>query len=283
MEGNLKLTLGLIWSLILRYKIQVKATPATGDTGKPTESSGNKELLEWVNSVIPQYHIKNFTSDWQNGQALCSLAEALLPGQMTLPQDFSGDPVKDARMGIDKAHSNMNIPVIVDPEDVAHDPDQLAMITYISYFREFAQTKVIQKTTPPEQIETPVPDNCIVYGPGLETGPNDQGIETYFTIEIRNAENRRVPKGGHDVGVKITGPHSQYTFNAIDNKDGTYYVRYTPQEDGNYVIEVTLNKKHISGSPYHVTINKVKGPTDTLPVAHWYYFSEKEKKTHTLS
>jgi len=86
---------------------------------------------------------------------------------------------------------------------------------------------------------------------------------------VRNAADRRVPSGGHNIFVRITGPHTQAGFNAADNGDGTYYVTYTPEEDGNYVVEVRLENKPIQSSPFHVTINAVKGPVTTEPEPHW--------------
>jgi len=263
LQGNQKLILGLVWQMILHFKMQAKEG-----------GSANKELLEWVNSKIPAYNIKNFDKDWQSGKAICALVEAVLPGQMKLPADFKNDPVKDAEMGILKAKNNMGIPQIIDPDDLAHNPDQLAIMTYVSYFKEYAHQYGLRVD---QQREiTPFHDNCIVYGPGLEAG-NDQGIETYFTIEIRNEFNRKVPSGGHNIGVRITGPHTQNTLQTFDKKDGTYYVTYTPEEDGNYVIEVNLDHKHIQGSPFHVKINKVEGEKDTLPVPHWFFMDLVDK------
>jgi hypothetical protein len=106
-SGNLKLILGLIWTIILRYQIQVSEG-----------ASAKAELLEWVRSKIPEYNINNFVNDWTDGKAICALAEAVLPGQMNLPRDFRNDPVANARMGMQKAKQNMKIPDILDAEDM---------------------------------------------------------------------------------------------------------------------------------------------------------------------
>ena len=54
-NGNLKLILGLIWHLILRYQI--------GKTKIPPK----KLILAWIKSVLPQYQISNLTSDLNDG------------------------------------------------------------------------------------------------------------------------------------------------------------------------------------------------------------------------
>jgi len=162
----------------------------------------------------------------------------------------------------------MAIPEMMDVEDIVHYPDQHSMMTYISYFREYATSREhFQKAQDLEM--TPDIAKCKVYGIGLEAG-NDSGKETYFTIEVRNAADRRVPTGGHNIFVRITGPHTQNGFNAADNGDGTYYVTYKPEEDGNYVVEVRLGNKPIQSSPFHVAINPVKGPVTTEPVPRWF-------------
>ena len=57
-NGNLKLILGLIWHLILRYQI--------GKTKIPPK----KLILAWIKSVLPQCQITNLTSDLNDGIVL---------------------------------------------------------------------------------------------------------------------------------------------------------------------------------------------------------------------
>jgi hypothetical protein len=116
--------------------------------------SARLELLEWVRSKIPEYDIKvscfedatplpmactqNFFSDWQSGKAICALAEAVEPGQVNLASNFKNDPRADATMGMACAEKNMGIPMVLDPEDMVGDADELSNMTYISYFRDYA-------------------------------------------------------------------------------------------------------------------------------------------------
>jgi len=125
-SGVLKLIVGFIWTIIIQY--QLKVTPGL---------SCKAVLLEWVRNQIPEYNINNFRQDWQDGKAICALVEALHPGQMTLPRDFSNDPEANARMGMTKASQSMGIPQILDAEDMVLQPDELANMTYISFFRNY--------------------------------------------------------------------------------------------------------------------------------------------------
>lgn len=163
-----------------------------------------------MRSKIPEYNINNFTTDWQSGKAICALAEAVLPGQMNLPADFTNNPVRDASMGMQKALQNMNIPQILDAEDMVNNPDELSNMTYISYFRDYLDAMKRKKDQ--ELFErTPVAGQCLAYGPGLEPG-NEAGNETQFTIEARNGAGRRVPIGGHQFPVEIRDPKVPFNY-----------------------------------------------------------------------
>ena len=60
-NGNLKLILGLIWHLILRYQI--------GKTKIPPK----KLILAWIKAVLPQVKISNLTSDLNDGHVIAYL------------------------------------------------------------------------------------------------------------------------------------------------------------------------------------------------------------------
>ena len=59
MNGNLKLILALVWHLILRYQI-----------GKQSKVPPKKLMLAWINAVIPECGISNFSRNWNDGVAL---------------------------------------------------------------------------------------------------------------------------------------------------------------------------------------------------------------------
>jgi len=240
-DGNLKIILGLIWTIILRYQIQVSA-----------DGSAKAELLAWVRSKIPEYNINNFTSDWADGKAIMALAEAVEPGQFNLPADFSTDAVTNAKNGINSAKNKMSIPDILDPEDMVHHPDELANMTYISYFRDYLD--VLRRRNEELALErTPVPANCIAYGPGLENVTAQE--DTSFTIEAKNVHGRRVPVGGHSFDVNIQSPNGQVPYKMNDNGDGTYTVLYNTPVMGPHVIEVKLKDQHIKDSPFNLNVH----------------------------
>jgi len=219
-DGNLKLILGLIWIIILRFQIQVQG-----------DSSARQELLEWVRSQIPEYNINNFASDWQNGRALCALAEAIQPGQMNLPNDFKKDPIANVQMGLDKSYDNMKIPKLVDAEDVANSPDELAMMTYISYYRDY-WTQMMDKLAWPEK--------CTF---------------SSFTCHVQAAnKSGRARNAGGDVFTgEVKGPKGFVPAEVLDHQNGTYSISYKLPEPGTYTVSVKLQNREIKGSPFTQT------------------------------
>jgi hypothetical protein len=82
-------------------------------------------------------------------------------------QDFSNDPLRDCTMGMQNAEKNMQIPMILYPEDMTSDADELSTMTYISYFRDYEEKRG-QRNQDDKIRRTPVADQCRAYGPGLE-------------------------------------------------------------------------------------------------------------------
>ncbi|XP_059143816.1 filamin-B-like, partial [Physella acuta] len=123
-NGSLKLILGLIWHLILRYQI--------GKTKFPPK----KLMLEWLQAVLPECQISNFTSDWNDGVALHALIDyckpGLSPNWRQLPRH---DRLGNCTEAMQIAKSELNIPIVVRPEDFSSPHlDDLSGMTYLSYY-----------------------------------------------------------------------------------------------------------------------------------------------------
>jgi len=78
-DGNLKLILGLVWTLIQHYSI---STLAWEDEANDSVSKLTPEirLLGWIQNKVPELPITNFSLDWQDGKALGALVDGLAPG-----------------------------------------------------------------------------------------------------------------------------------------------------------------------------------------------------------
>jgi len=214
-DSNLKLIFGLIWMIILRFQIQVNEG-----------NSARQELLDWVRARIPEHNINGFASDWQSGRAIMALAEAVQPGQFTLPRDYTNDSIQNCNLAFNKANKNMRIPLILDAEDMANAPDELANMTYISYYRDYWNSQMEKLAWAP---------SCTVLS---------------FTAHVQAAKKNGQPKreGGDAFQGSING--GAVPAQVVDKGDGTYNVSYTLPGPGSYSVAITLGGQNIKGSPF---------------------------------
>lgn len=145
--GNLKLILGLIWTLIINYQIKI--------TGKGI--STKKAMLAWINSIIPEYKVTNFSTNWNNGKCICGMVEHIRPG--ACPNHMSLDPndgLENCKLGMDLAERLLGIPKVIEPEDLNNpNVDELSIMTYISYFCSPANQLLL------DWIRRKIPENGI--------------------------------------------------------------------------------------------------------------------------
>ncbi|XP_041632980.1 filamin-A isoform X2 [Drosophila kikkawai] len=123
-NGNVKLILGLIWSLIVRYQIGRSKFPP------------RKLMLAWLQAALPDCRITNLTTDWNSGVNLAALLDYCQPG--LFPHWRSLDPgqsVRNCTQAMDMAQREFGVPKVLEPEYLASPwLDELSGMTYLSYF-----------------------------------------------------------------------------------------------------------------------------------------------------
>lgn len=230
--GNLRIILGLIWTLILRYEIQCGG--AGGD------NTGANSLLEWVRSKIPEYDIKNFTKNWCDGKAICALTNAMKPG--LIPGHWEKDPANkfdNAKEGIDTAHKALNVDPLIMPDEMNNPKvDKLSMMTYIAQFRNID----LDDLNKPSDAS-----RCQAFGPGLVEGL--AGEAAPFTVVVPTDADGAL-------AIKVEGPTDAAEVTVKKHDDGHYDVEYMPTTPGTYKVHVTLDGEHIPGSVFTVEITE---------------------------
>lgn len=221
---NIKLILGLIWTLILRYQIN------KGGSGE-----GLDDLLRWVQSKIPEKGVTGFTGkDWNDGTALAALVDAVEPG--TLPSARTMSPANkydNAKTAIETAHRDLGIPEVLRPEELNHPKvDPHAVAAYISYFRNYE----------PTGKKRSLASLASAHGDGLVEGIVNK--EAKFTVNT----------AGGRLDVKVFGPRDPASVVVKDLGNGNYDVSYTPTTPGNYEVHVTIDGEHIPGSAFKVRV-----------------------------
>ena len=141
-QCNLKLILGLIWTLILRYQIAGPVASEPSESGpkkvkekkKKPQMSGKKLLIRWVSIAIPRSKVANFTTAWNDGLALSALVDYCKPG--LIPDHASLNPsngLENIKNAMDIAEKELGVPQVMHPEDMAvENPDELSVMTYVS-------------------------------------------------------------------------------------------------------------------------------------------------------
>uniref|UniRef100_A0A665TBB9 Dystrophin n=1 Tax=Echeneis naucrates TaxID=173247 RepID=A0A665TBB9_ECHNA len=133
-DGNHKLILGLIWSIILHW--QVKDVMKNVMAGLQ-QTNSEKILLSWVRQntrQYPQVNVVNFSSSWNDGLAFNALIHS------HRPELFDWSSVEKKTSAIDrlehafnKAEQHLGIERLLDSEDVAvPHPDKKSVIMYVT-------------------------------------------------------------------------------------------------------------------------------------------------------
>ncbi|XP_026726106.1 filamin-C isoform X1 [Trichoplusia ni] len=123
-NGNLKLILGLIWSLIVRYQIGRSKFPP------------RKLMLSWLQAAMPECRVNNLTTDWNSGVLLSALLDYCKPGIFPHWRELNRhEAVENCRRAMRLAHRELEVPMVLEPEYLASPwLDELSGMTYLSYF-----------------------------------------------------------------------------------------------------------------------------------------------------
>ncbi|XP_065694964.1 spectrin beta chain, erythrocytic isoform X2 [Patagioenas fasciata] len=145
-DGNHRLVLGLIWTIILRFQIQDIIVET--QEGRETRSARDALLLwcQMKTAGYPHVNVTNFTSSWKDGLAFNALIHKHRPELV----DFQNLTKSNARHNLEHAFSvaerHLGITPLLDPEDVfTENPDEKSIITYVvAFYHYFSKMKVLE-------------------------------------------------------------------------------------------------------------------------------------------
>uniref|UniRef100_A0A7N8XWB7 Actinin, alpha 1 n=1 Tax=Mastacembelus armatus TaxID=205130 RepID=A0A7N8XWB7_9TELE len=134
-DGNAKMTLGMIWTIILRFAIQDISVE---------ETSAKEGLLLWCQRKTAPYknvNIQNFHISWKDGLGFCALIHRHRPELIDYAKLRKDDPMTNLNTAFDVAEKYLDIPKMLDAEDIISTlrPDEKAVMTYVScYYHAFS-------------------------------------------------------------------------------------------------------------------------------------------------
>ncbi|KAG2460230.1 filamin-C isoform X4 [Polypterus senegalus] len=255
-DGNLKLILGLIWTLILHYSISMPMWEDE-DEEDAKKQTPKQRLLGWIQNKIPQLPITNFHRDWQDGKALGALVDNCAPG--LCPDWETWDPkqpVENAREAMQQADDWLGVPQVIAPEEIV-DPnvDEHSVMTYLSQF-----PKAKLKPGAPLRSKQLNPKKARAYGPGIEPHGNIVLKPAEFTVETIEA-------GLGEVLVFVEDPEGhteEARVIANNDKNRTYSVTYIPKVAGLHKVTVLFAGQNIDKSPFMVNISMAVGDANKV-------------------
>ncbi|XP_026313733.1 spectrin beta chain isoform X3 [Hyposmocoma kahamanoa] len=142
-DGNPRLNLGLIWTIILRFQIQDITIEETDN--KETKSAKDALLL-WCQMKTAGYNnvnVRNFTTSWRDGLAFNAIIHKHRPDLIQFEKLHRSNPIHNLNNAFNVAEEKLGLTKLLDAEDIAVDhPDEKSIITYVvTYYHYFSKMK----------------------------------------------------------------------------------------------------------------------------------------------
>ncbi|XP_038678284.1 calmin-like isoform X2 [Scyliorhinus canicula] len=167
-DGNPSMILGLIWNIILHFQIKEATghlkifSPTSSLYSSHSESDNDlmthciakvntpstpykdqrkviKVLLNWVQRRTAKYGItvQDFGTSWRSGIAFLALIKAINPSLVDMRKAMERPNRDNLEDAFKIAHVNLDIPPLLEPEDVdVERPEEQSITTYVSQFVE---------------------------------------------------------------------------------------------------------------------------------------------------
>ncbi|ESO03757.1 hypothetical protein HELRODRAFT_80006, partial [Helobdella robusta] len=139
-DGNPKLTLGLIWTFILHYQVGDVVVRGQPVTAAATDASIKEALLLWCQKMVEGYpgvKVKDFSRSWRDGLALLAILHRHRPDLVDFNRARRQPPRANLTSAFEIAEQVYGVTPLLDAEDVdVDDPDERSIITYVSFLYE---------------------------------------------------------------------------------------------------------------------------------------------------
>ncbi|XP_068533105.1 utrophin isoform X5 [Anas acuta] len=152
-DGNHKLTLGLLWSIILHWQVKDVMKNIMSDL---QQTNSEKILLSWVRQSTRPYsqvNVLNFTTSWADGLAFNAVIHRHRPELFSWDEVIKMSPVERLEHAFSIAKNHLEIEKLLDPEDVAVQlPDKKSIIMYLTSLFEVLPKQVTMEDI--REVET---------------------------------------------------------------------------------------------------------------------------------
>ncbi|TRY88245.1 hypothetical protein DNTS_022632, partial [Danionella cerebrum] len=123
-DGNPKLTLGLIWTIILHFQISDIQV-----NGQSDDMTAKEKLLLWCQRMVEGFHglrCDNFTSSWRDGRLFNAIIHKHRPNLIDMNRVYRQTNLENLEQAFSIAERDLGVTRLLDPED------EKSIITYVS-------------------------------------------------------------------------------------------------------------------------------------------------------
>ncbi|XP_071324950.1 plectin isoform X5 [Trachinotus anak] len=134
-DGNPKLTLGLIWTIILHFQVSSSISDIQVN-GQSEDMTAKEKLLLWSQRMTDGYQgirCDNFTTSWRDGKLFNAVIHKHYPRLINMGNVYRQTNVENLEQAFSVAERDLGVTRLLDPEDVdVPHPDEKSIITYVS-------------------------------------------------------------------------------------------------------------------------------------------------------
>ncbi|XP_077577040.1 plectin isoform X8 [Stigmatopora nigra] len=151
-DGNPKLTLGLIWTIILHFQISDIQV-----NGQSEDMTAKEKLLLWSQRMTDGYQglrCDNFSTSWRDGKLFNAVIHKHYPRLIDMGKVHHQTNLQNLEQAFYVAEKDLGVTRLLDPEDVdVPHPDEKSIITYVSSLYDVMPRAVVQDTMRANELE----------------------------------------------------------------------------------------------------------------------------------
>jgi spectrin beta len=145
-DGNSRLILGLIWTILLRFHFQDIETYVDEENENSEKKFAKDALLLWVQREThgyPGVEIRDFSSSWRTGLGFNALIHAHRPDLFDYQPLLNNKNIDNLNHAFDVANNELGIPRLLDAEDIDNSrPDEKSIMVYVaSYYTKMKKNQ----------------------------------------------------------------------------------------------------------------------------------------------
>jgi hypothetical protein len=138
-DGNLKLILGMIWSIFRCPAITKLNVGGEGEAGDAEAQKGKKtfesQLLAWVQERVANYdlHPSDFKTSFNDGLVFGALIHSIDPTALNYDHFEADKPAENLKIAFDAALKAFQVPILLSVDDMTSDnADERSVVLYTS-------------------------------------------------------------------------------------------------------------------------------------------------------